>query len=284
MFGEAAPNCEQYWYLNILYLNNFFPWNNTMNYMCLVWGWYLANDMQLFAITPFFLVLYLKNKKIGIIAAFTLLIASYIGVGIYIGVNGLTLGDIRWFSDYYVKPWSRVGPYFIGSALAVLWKEKGKVKISAPFRFLACLSASILLITTVFGTYTNSEFNWSVVENVFYYTFSRTGFILGLAIFCYLMLNKQVVFIRTILSYHYWTPLARLSYGAYLLHPVIMVTTYLSTRVAFSWDIWSITVYYSGFIILSYSFSFVLWIVYEKPLANLETVIITRIKGSRPVV
>jgi len=63
MFGASVPNCEKYWYMNILYVNNFFPWNDTMNYMCLVWGWYLANDMQLFIITPIFLVLYLKYKK-----------------------------------------------------------------------------------------------------------------------------------------------------------------------------------------------------------------------------
>jgi len=194
------------------------------------------------------------------------------------------MADKEWFSFYYIKPWSRVGPYFIGAALAVLWKEKGKVKISGPIRFLAYLSAAILLSTTVFGTYTNGEVPWKVTENVFYHTFSRTGFVLGLAIICYLMLNKQADFIHTILTFHFWTPMARLSYGAYLLHPVVMITFYASTRVALSWDIWSISVYFCGFIVLTYAVSLVLWLLVEKPFSNLETVIITRIKGSQTTV
>lgn len=43
---------------------------------CFGWGWYLANDFQIFLITPVLLIIYAKNKKLGLFVITTLLIGS----------------------------------------------------------------------------------------------------------------------------------------------------------------------------------------------------------------
>uniref|UniRef100_A0A2C9KQ48 Secreted protein n=1 Tax=Biomphalaria glabrata TaxID=6526 RepID=A0A2C9KQ48_BIOGL len=42
-------NCNEYWWANLLYVNNLISANKT----CFCHSWYLSNDMQFFAIIPF---------------------------------------------------------------------------------------------------------------------------------------------------------------------------------------------------------------------------------------
>lgn len=46
-------NCNQYWWRNILFINNFYP----LTEMCMMWSWYLANDMQFYIIAMVLLIL-----------------------------------------------------------------------------------------------------------------------------------------------------------------------------------------------------------------------------------
>jgi len=48
---------------------------NGLNY-CFGWGWYLSNDFQIFLITPILLIIYAKNKKIGLAIIISLLLGS----------------------------------------------------------------------------------------------------------------------------------------------------------------------------------------------------------------
>jgi peptidoglycan/LPS O-acetylase OafA/YrhL len=62
-FSHISPylhnDCPDYWWANLLFLNNFVPdWRG--NDLCVGWAWYLANDMQFFLITPPIIWLYYK--------------------------------------------------------------------------------------------------------------------------------------------------------------------------------------------------------------------------------
>jgi len=189
---------------------------------------------------------------------------------ILVKINNITFGSDEWQNLYYTKPWSRFSPYLIGVGLAVLWKHQGMTQISMFVRVVGYIGVTVLLFTTVYGTYTNNNDGWSLTENLFYLTLSHSGFIFGLAILSYFMLNQYANLIRYLLSFHIWTPLARLTFGAYLIHPIIMSSAYLSTRHALNWDIWTVVVNFSGFTLISYAVSLVFWLILEKPLANLE--------------
>lgn len=49
--------------------------------MCMGWGWYLQNDMQIFVFSLLFIYLYTVNKKFGYAA-----IVGMIGVGLSLNI------------------------------------------------------------------------------------------------------------------------------------------------------------------------------------------------------
>ncbi|GFU10753.1 transposable element Tcb1 transposase [Trichonephila clavipes] len=51
-YKETDPNCQAYWWWNLLYFNNFLTAAN----QCIPWSWYLANDMQFYVLSPLFMV------------------------------------------------------------------------------------------------------------------------------------------------------------------------------------------------------------------------------------
>lgn len=62
----VSPNiedCSKYSWTVILYINNFYPSINDIN--CFGWTWYLANDMQMFLILPWILVIYISSNLLG---------------------------------------------------------------------------------------------------------------------------------------------------------------------------------------------------------------------------
>lgn len=45
--------CHHFWWRNILYINNWYPFQE----LCMIWSWYLANDMQFYLMAIFLLIL-----------------------------------------------------------------------------------------------------------------------------------------------------------------------------------------------------------------------------------
>lgn len=56
MIEPNDVNCQQYWWRNILYIQNMYPLDD----MCMSWSWFLAADFQCFCLTSFLLVIYTK--------------------------------------------------------------------------------------------------------------------------------------------------------------------------------------------------------------------------------
>ena len=114
--GMEWKECEETWYYNLLYINNLQPYEKPM---CMEWSWYLANDMQFFWVSPFiFMPMYYMRKYFkGILSqtwAFLWLLFNII----YVGVQSSTTefgpnGGKDWHKDYYIKPWTRIGPYVV---------------------------------------------------------------------------------------------------------------------------------------------------------------------------
>lgn len=44
--------CGKFWWRNVLYINNWFPFQE----FCMIWSWYLANDMQFYIVAALLLV------------------------------------------------------------------------------------------------------------------------------------------------------------------------------------------------------------------------------------
>ena len=64
--GHDVPEtnkCLTYWWSNLLFINNLYPWR--MGGQCIGWVWYLANDFLFFLISPLVVYLYCKSRKHG---------------------------------------------------------------------------------------------------------------------------------------------------------------------------------------------------------------------------
>lgn len=98
---------------------------------CFGHGWYLSNDFQMFMITPFFLWLYIQNKSLGKLFINILILISIVAafwVGALLNVRATPpktggINNVHVFADYYVKPYIRLPPYFIGVLVALIYKE-----------------------------------------------------------------------------------------------------------------------------------------------------------------
>lgn len=198
----------------------------------------------------------------------------------------------------YSKPWSRIASYFPGTLLAFLWldmvpssalrqltaQKETKIRIAAPFRIGLYLLASFLILSTTYGTYWNLnpvQGNWNLATNIAYSTLSRLAFVSGVGILIFLMLNGYASLPCYLLSHPFWTPLARLTYLAYLVHPMIIDTILSAGRVAYFWNPLHVIVYFLAFIMIAYSVALFIWLLIEKPVMNLEKIFLPNHVNSR---
>jgi hypothetical protein len=91
-YVETAAYCDNSFWKNLLFIDNLFQHENNGLEYCFGWGWYLANDFQIFLITPPLLILYAKNTKAGIFSLISILITSL----------GLAYG-LSWKNNYHVS-------------------------------------------------------------------------------------------------------------------------------------------------------------------------------------
>lgn len=126
------PFCSGAW-KTLLFVDNLVDNGETM---CMGWGWYLQNDMQIFVFSLVFIFVYTKNR----IAGYIMMIAM-ICVGISLNIYEVVRRDIKqvthlidfikwgeYFTYIYIKPWIRCPPYLLGLVLGLLHMEYLEVK------------------------------------------------------------------------------------------------------------------------------------------------------------
>ena len=55
--------CKEYWWANLLYINNLVPWKGDK--ICNTESWYLSNDMQFYILAPIFIYLLFRSPMLG---------------------------------------------------------------------------------------------------------------------------------------------------------------------------------------------------------------------------
>ena len=279
--------CSKYWWTNLLYVNNFYPWK--FNDECLTWSWYLANDMQLYIIAPLMLLPLYYLAPVGVIISGAFLLCSFLITATLTGVYDLQanlLAPIAYqytsnvtqeaVDIIYIKPWARIAPYIVGILLGyVLYKE---VKLpfknwlrNFPFYLIMWACSGVLLMSSLYGLYStwNGHIS-STAENVFYITFSRLAWGLGLALLVFACHNGYGGPINAFLSMKFWIPLSRMTYSAYLVHPVVLYVIYVQMQKSFHYTDITISLFAVGATVFSYAVAAVLCVFVEFPLGSVE--------------
>ncbi len=285
-----TSSCAKYWWTNLLYINNFYPWH--MRDQCMGWSWYLANDMQFYVISPLILIPLYFFLPAGLVVAGALLVCGFAITGSLVGVyNFQATIFVRFaYANYttpdpstdqnsmdliYIKPYARISPYIVGILLGYVFYKR----ICIPFGqfvnkvvYLAMWVASgLILVPSLYGLY----FIWhghvlSKAENVLYMTFSRFSWGVGLAFIIFACHNGYGGLINTFLSLKMWTPLARMTYNAYLVHLIIIQIVYGQLQSAIHLTDITMAIYTVAIVVLSYAMAAVVCVCVEFPLGSIE--------------
>lgn len=285
--GIEINYCKDTWWYNLLYINNFLT--DISKGMCMAWTWYLSNDMQFYVISPLILIPLYKKPKLGGLILLVLLLAHFITSGVISTVNGFgpnmfgTSGTpVDYFKDIYIKPYTRIGPYLIGMMYGyLLYQNNCKVYINKYIVAVIWLFASVCAVSVLFGLYDYNRGDAMSQELSSLYTaLARTVWALSVGWVIYACSTGYGGFVNTILSWKAFIPLSRLTYCAYLVHPIILQSFYLSQRYTIYITDFEIMYLFFGNVMLSFAVAFVVSMTFEAPMILLESLVLGKNKKS----
>ncbi|CAH3109140.1 unnamed protein product [Porites lobata] len=289
---QSDEACNKYWWTNLLYINNFYP--TKFGASCMGWAWYLANDMQFYIIAPAILFMAYRFRLVGMLIIVGVLVgASFITTAIIFAhydlaavqlgaeaqaeaAKGIDAGSLT-----YVKPYCRIAPYLVGMLLGYIvlhfrdWKMP-KVR-TYMFNVAGWCVAIALALSTLYGEYSavrkDNPKPFTRAENIIYGTFSRCAWGLALAWVIFACHRGLGGLVDKILSAHFWIPLSRLTYCAYLVHPIVLITYLGSLETNHNYSDVLISFFFTGSVVLSYAAAFIVSVCVEFPMMQLEKLI-----------
>ncbi|XP_071840530.1 O-acyltransferase like protein-like [Apostichopus japonicus] len=289
-YAADSAFCTDYWWTNLLYINNLVPYNWVLG-GCMGWSWYLANDMQFYVISPLFILLlfHRKSKNLGLTTIGFLCAASCIITATLTGYYGLPVGKtIQPYNNRtealepygsstditYGKPWCRIQSYLVGAFVGyVLYKHMyfQKIKMYWVTNVVGWVLAIGIMIAMIFGLHGTSLTDplpqWFAA--VFAGT-SRFLFSMGVGWVAFACSIGYGGYINSFLAWNFWTPLARLTYCAYLLHPAIIFQFLRTKKTTFHWTLPEITYFFLANVVASYVLALCLSVLVEGPTMGLE--------------
>jgi peptidoglycan/LPS O-acetylase OafA/YrhL len=273
--------CKKNWWINALYLHNFVNSDN----MCLAHTWYSAVDMQLYFITPLILIPLYHRPRIGF-GIMSLLLTASMAFTAFITIrrhlpavpymNDMIAPDVvkDYYASVYIKPYTRIGPYLIGMALGfVLHTLEGKIRLSktqAIAGWIFAVTANLGVLFAMLPVNAIPGYELPDVLAGIYSSTSRVVWALSLAWITFACSAGKGGLLGSMLSSHVWLPWSRLTYGAYLIHPIVMAIFYGSRHSTFEFSHFLMSYIALGNLVLTYVASLVLCVLFESPIIALE--------------
>jgi peptidoglycan/LPS O-acetylase OafA/YrhL len=273
--------CAKSWWSELSYTMNFIPFDS--NKVCLGWSWYLGDDMIFFIIAIFLLPVYNRSRLMGwlvslLVIAMSFGITSYLIVRHDLGVYVFDEHYDRYSYWAYSKPYSRIPAYFIGMMGAWLLDEaeqRGFTRESRPNTpearryaslIMACtLGVMLFLLLIPFTNFGDNANAWSTFTNVVYINLARPAFAGCWCVITVLCYYDYCPLVNAILSNFMWTPMARLTYGAYLVHPLVIKLAAGRAYQFYTFSGMEIAYRFCGNVILAHLGSVGLWVLCERP-------------------
>ncbi|CAF0942501.1 unnamed protein product, partial [Brachionus calyciflorus] len=134
----------------------------------------------------------------------------------------------------------------------------------------------VLIITAIFGGYTNHSKDGRrmyTFEYALYFAMTKLTWPLAVSWIIFACHYGYGGIINSILSSKVYIPLNRLSYCAYLIHPVIMITFYYSQEQLPHATHSTLAYMAIGHIVVSLTLSFFYTLIFERPFNALERLV-----------
>ncbi|XP_071482113.1 O-acyltransferase like protein-like [Diadema antillarum] len=283
-FNGVRDTCNSLWWTHLFYVNNVHPFKHTLTTTCFGWGWYLACDMQFYLLSPIFIVMLYKRSRLGICSLIVGIILSVISLIIVVAYFGLTINTVygpynnRTAADpgadyYYTKPYSRIHTYLVGMLLGYFMFQTKDKEIKLPLFAVITgwMVALFTLFAVVYGTWANGYERYvPQIESVLYLSFHRLAWSIAVAWIIFACIRGYGGFFNVLLGWSFWIPLGRLTYCAYLVHPIVIFNAVLNADTLFHLSDEFIAYFFLGNLVLSYTAALILSLLVEGPLMGLE--------------
>ncbi|XP_017855596.1 PREDICTED: nose resistant to fluoxetine protein 6-like [Drosophila arizonae] len=279
---DDYKHCKSTWFWTLLFLQNYATPD-----LCINHSWYLGVDMQLYILSPIFLLSLFKwGKKAaaGILVLILLLSACLFStmmikqypVHMEIGVTSDEAQRKLYYATHvHAAPWL-IGVLF-GYFLHV--NRSRNFHLNRIEVWLGWIVSLGLIFTCIFVLYPFAD--WlnpplSMLEEAFYYTLARIAWPLSLCWVVFACMRGYGGLANSFLSCPLWQPLSRISYSAYIFHIFIQQTNGRRMRTGTFFSNYDVMLlFWSGFgfvLLLSY----VVYITMEAPFGVLESMLIAK--------
>uniref|UniRef100_K1RC99 Nose resistant to fluoxetine protein 6 n=1 Tax=Magallana gigas TaxID=29159 RepID=K1RC99_MAGGI len=275
---ESAQNCRESWWTNLLYVNNLV----LVNKQCMAWSWFLANDMQFYVVSIVLLFFLTVNIKLGSCFVFLLMTAGIVSAGVkehtYNG-SFFTMksdGGAFW-NNVYITPWCRVAAFCVGLFLGIIFYKKPKAYLSRVKTFIGWSMAISIGFTLVYCTYSENKENGETWSREFRAVYESVGRPLWAACVAWVIAACHYGrggIVNSILSWSGLVPLSRMSYAAYLVHPMMMMIYVFSKRNLVYLADFDVIYLFLGHTVMTFMTSFVASLAFEAPFMALEKIIV----------
>ncbi|XP_008549962.1 nose resistant to fluoxetine protein 6 [Microplitis demolitor] len=258
--------CEKFWWRNALYLNSLYPRSE----MCMLWSWYMANDTQFYVLGILLLLLSVKYFKAVSVAVVLLIVSSWFTTFTVAYTNDYIARiqePFALFDELYDKPWLRAGPYFVGTITGwVLFKTNCKLHTPGWIKFIGWIISSGIMMAVVYGLYPG---DMTVTVSSAYAALGHTAWAIAVSFIVIQCCTGSAAIVNSFLSLRLIYPMSRLTYCAYLVHPVIMMITSMQMDGPLHIHNGIVLTVYFGNLVSSYLMSFCISLALEAPVVNL---------------
>jgi len=239
--------------------------------------------MMFFIVTLIILPIYARRAWAGWLMVIVLMILSFALTSYHLlqydsGVYAFGQSYKDYSYSVYSKPYSRIPAYFVGIVTAWILEKMEKSGITRESRphtpranmmaSLAALVAAAVILFIIFvpsTAYGKHADEWSSTASAAYVTLSRPMFATGWAIITLLCYYDYVPLWNGFLSHRCWTPLARLTYGAYLVHPLVIKMSAGTALRFYTFSSMALLTRSAANALLATLGSIILWALCERP-------------------
>ncbi|CAJ1070709.1 O-acyltransferase like protein [Xyrichtys novacula] len=266
---DTLMDCKTYWWANLLLISNLLP----VHEICIPWTWYLSLDFQCYTTTPLLVFFYRLNRAVFACVAGGLLLMTTLTSVVITALLQLpvfhpsTLTSQNYVLFYYVKPYTRYGPFLIGILTGVYLTKKTdqllKKKWQATLGWFCCLS--VMAAVTGLAYVLRETPPYPSVPHALYQGLHRPMWALAVTWIIVACEEGYGGFVNTLLSLDIWVPISNISFACYLIHPVFVIL-YMGlqeTPIHYT-DIYFMYMFL-GHVALTLVVSYVLTVLIEKP-------------------
>lgn len=225
-----VEHCKSTWWMNILFINNFWPSNET----CLYHTWFLTSLMHMLIVTPFLLWILSRWNVAGVLLMVALIVGSCIAVAMVTFVNEmppslsiyfLSFLNLRWMWDkMFIQVYDHLAPFCIGILTGYLLARDPKIefrKVTVIIGWSATIAFSLSVLLGLFS-YRHGE-TMEPALSALYAGAHRPAWALGIAWIVFSCTFGYGGAVNELLSWNLFIPFERLSNMMYLLYPLVIL-------------------------------------------------------------